>query len=305
MQTRRKPRAAPGVVKLVANLVMLVPFSLYAYYFIHSIIHKHMPSVMFVAAPGLLLWFGLGWAFYLGGFAAYSQFRKLEDMPRSTIRAAAMGLVEIQGKAVAETMLTSPVMHATCCAYRIRIEGRTPQEGRRPDRVEKLLQVEQGNFHLEDESGRILVDLRNLEWDMTPGVRMVNLQAEAEAEAPVLNRLLKIPTARAADDELRGYVREVVPDCHAPIALLYEDLIVPGQIYSLTGTCAETPQASGETYRKIMLKGQNDPTFRISPRTRDEEIKRLRGRAHILIGLGLAVAVVAVLFYLPFVLVFQ
>lgn len=303
MQSRRKPTASLGVVKLVANLVMLVPVSLYAYYFIHSIIHKQMPSVMFVAAPGLLLWFGLGWAFYLGGFAAYNQFRKLEDMPRSTIRAAPMGLVEIQGKAIAETMLTSPVTHTPCCAYRIRIEGRSPQQGNRPDRVEKFPQVEKGNFHLEDESGRILVDLRDLEWDMTPEARMVNLQAEAEP--PVLNRLLKIPTTRAADDELRGYVREVVPDCHAPMAVLLEDRIVPGQIYSLTGTCAETPQASGGTDRKIMLKGQNDPTFRISPRTRDEEIKRLRDRAHILIGLGLAVAVVAALFYLPFVLVFQ
>jgi hypothetical protein len=280
---------------------MLVPFSLYAYYFIHSIIHKQMPSVMFVAAPGLLLWFGLGWAFYLGGFAAYSQFRKLEDMPRSTIRAAAMGLVEIQGKAVAETLLTSPVMHASCCAYRIRIDGSTPQG--KGYRTERLLQDEQGKFYLEDESGRILVDLRNLEWDVTPGVSMVNVKVEAAV--PVLNRLLKIPVGRPGDDELRAYLLKVVPNCHAPVAVFYEDRIVPGQIYSLTGTCAETPQASGESDRKIILKGQNDPTFRISARTRDEEIKRLRGRAHILIGLGLAVAVVAVLFYLPFVLVFQ
>lgn len=248
----------------------------------------------------LVFFFGIGTLLYLGGFSSYSQFRKLENLPRIAIRAVPMGIVEIQGKASTETTLSSPVSHTPCCAYRPRIDSYTPQPGDRPAKQEALLQVEEGKFYLEDETGRVLVDLRNLEFDQTVWARTVNLNPKAGV--PALDRHFSGPALGASDDELRAYARKLVPHCRAPYAELFEYLIVAGPIYSLTGTCAENPQATGEADRKIIMKGQNDPTFRIAARTREQEINRLRRRAHIFIGLGAALAILGILMASAFIL---
>lgn len=68
----------------------------------------------------------------------------------------------------------------------------------------------------------------------------------------------------------------------------------------MTGTCAENPNATGEADRKIIMNGPDDPTLRIAPRTRDQEMKRLRRRTQNLVGAGPAVAVFGMLLALLF-----
>jgi hypothetical protein len=82
-----------------------------------------------------LFWAGLGLIF--GPFFFWRGFRLLQrkqfimDIPVSTIRAAALGRVQVSGRAVGPYTLVAPLSHTDCFYYRLgdRIEpaGRSPQ----------------------------------------------------------------------------------------------------------------------------------------------------------------------------------
>jgi hypothetical protein len=78
---------------------------------------------------------------------------------------------------------------------------------------------------------------------------------------------------------------------------LTEYCLVPGQMYDITGTCAENPHPQDEHDRNIILKGTNEPTFLISSKTEKEIEYSLRKRTAwmVLGGAALAVACLAIL----------
>jgi hypothetical protein len=78
---------------------------------------------------------------------------------------------------------------------------------------------------------------------------------------------------------------------------LTEYCLVPGQMYDITGTCAENPHPQDEYDRNIILKGTNEPTFLISSKTEKEIESSLRKRTAwmVLGGAALAVACLAIL----------
>jgi hypothetical protein len=65
----------------------------------------------------------LGPYFFWRGFLILQRKRLIMDTPRSTIRAAALGRVEITGKAVGPYTLVAPMSHADCLYYRLVIES--------------------------------------------------------------------------------------------------------------------------------------------------------------------------------------
>jgi hypothetical protein len=74
-----------------------------------------------------LLWAGLavtlGPYFFWRGFRLLQRKRLIMDTPRSTIRAAALGRVEITGKVVGPYTLVAPLSHTDCFYYRLVIES--------------------------------------------------------------------------------------------------------------------------------------------------------------------------------------
>jgi hypothetical protein len=74
-----------------------------------------------------LLWAGLGVTlgpyFFWRGFLLLQRKRLIMDTPRSNIRSAALGRVEITGKAVGPYTLVAPMSHADCLYYRLVIES--------------------------------------------------------------------------------------------------------------------------------------------------------------------------------------
>jgi len=74
-----------------------------------------------------LLWAGLGVTlgpyFFWRGFRLLQRKRLIMDTPRSTVRAAALGRVEITGKAVGPYTLVAPMSHTDCLYYRLVIES--------------------------------------------------------------------------------------------------------------------------------------------------------------------------------------
>jgi hypothetical protein len=73
----------------------------------------------------LWAWFGviLGPYFFWRGFLVLQRKRLIMDTPRSTVRAAALGLVEVTGKAVGPYTLVAPLSHADCFYYRLVVES--------------------------------------------------------------------------------------------------------------------------------------------------------------------------------------
>ena len=80
---------------------------------------------------------------------------------------------------------------------------------------------------------------------------------------------------------------------------LTEYCLVPGQMYDVTGTCAENPQPRDEHDRNIIIKGVNEPTFLISWRTGADVQSWLwrQSLGMVLGGAGLAIVCLAIVLW--------
>ncbi|KPK97604.1 MAG: hypothetical protein AMJ95_08250 [Omnitrophica WOR_2 bacterium SM23_72] len=103
------------------------------------------------------VFFGVGIGCFFWGFKRLRRKRKIENIPTSTVRGLAMGLVELVGKAQKRIKLASPLTQTTCVFYRYTVE-RYKKRGRSGDWVT----IASGNsffspFWLDDGTGKILV----------------------------------------------------------------------------------------------------------------------------------------------------
>jgi hypothetical protein len=77
----------------------------------------------------VLFWATLGVVFgpllFVRGFRLLQRKRLIEDTPRSTVRGAALGPVELSGKAAGPYMLVAPLSQDDCLCYRIAVEPKT------------------------------------------------------------------------------------------------------------------------------------------------------------------------------------
>jgi hypothetical protein len=101
--------------------------------------------------------FGFGiWSFFWG-FKRFRRKRLMENIPTSTVRSLAMGLVELCGKAKAIKILKSPLTQTDCVLYLYKVE-----EYRSSGKSGHWVTIASGNsfdcpFWLEDETGKIMV----------------------------------------------------------------------------------------------------------------------------------------------------
>jgi hypothetical protein len=61
--------------------------------------------------------------FFWRGFRELQYKRLIMDTPRSTIRGAALGRLELSGKAVGPYTLVAPLIHTECFYYRLAVES--------------------------------------------------------------------------------------------------------------------------------------------------------------------------------------
>jgi len=99
--------------------------------------------------------FGI-WGFFWG-FKRLRRKRLIENIPTSTIRSLALGLVELCGKAEKATHLTSPLTKTECVLYKYLVE-----ENRRRGKSSEWVTIARGNsfyapFWINDTTGRIMV----------------------------------------------------------------------------------------------------------------------------------------------------
>ena len=89
--------------------------------------------------------------FFCRGFRLLQRKRLIMDIPRSTVRAAALGRVEVSGRAVGPYTLVAPLSHADCLYYRLAIES-NPQGDLRK-RIQELC----APLFLDDGTGTLMI----------------------------------------------------------------------------------------------------------------------------------------------------
>jgi hypothetical protein len=162
----------------------------------------------------------LGVDLFFRGFQMLQRRRLIEDTPRSKIRGAAIGQVEVYGKVVGPYTIISPLTVTECFMYVTSLYSlKNGFAG-----VSKVLATETlaVPFFIEDETGRILVDPRGaeLQVESTP-------QDLSESEPESIRRLI---------------ARHAGPNSTAAKAT--ERCIKPGDMLFVLGNVRENPRTA-------------------------------------------------------------
>lgn len=89
---------------------------------------------------------------FVRGFRLLQRKRLIIDIPRSTVRGAALGPVEISGRAVGPYTLLAPLSHADCLYYRIAVRS-NPKKDFSNAKMREL----SAPLYIDDGSGKVMV----------------------------------------------------------------------------------------------------------------------------------------------------
>jgi E3 Ubiquitin ligase len=118
-------------------------------------------AILAVLAAGIVA----GCYLFLHGFTLLQRKRLMANTPRSTIRSAAIGLVEVSGRAAGPYTLISPLSQSECFYYRaVAWQAKDEEKRWRKAADEKLY----APFFVEDETGAGMVDPRAAEINLPP-----------------------------------------------------------------------------------------------------------------------------------------
>lgn len=255
--------------------------------------------------PLTLLLLGVGLFAY--GFILYGRYRRLQDTPRTTARAVAMGFVHVHGKTVGAETLQSPITKIPCCYYSFSIKRW--EEGHKG-----WVPIAQGTrfcpFYLDDGTGRVLVNPTEARFDL-PKTFMWTMGSKG-TESAQINRIsdsyvdttLKIAPPSETDllemkaaavkqqfstkqgDEARQQeiLKTAYPD-DGPYRFTETTLPI-GREVSVFGTCTENPNSSDAS---MIVKGQRDKILMITSNPEAKAESNLRSRAIMIVLAGAVV----------------
>ncbi len=125
-------------------------------------------------APALFLGLIAGLWFFFKGFRVMREYKVLQDTPRMPIRSVPMGFVHIRGKAEGSQLITSPLSQTQCCFYRVDID-QWKSQGKSHNWARVCSDFNGYQFHVADDTGKILIDAHAAEYDLPMSAeRVVN-----------------------------------------------------------------------------------------------------------------------------------
>ncbi len=241
----------------------------------------------------LVMGFGVGLVLFFRGLRTFRKSLIVADTPIIPIRSVAMGIAQIHGHAGGSTPFPSPVSGTACYAFRVKIERYERRNGWKHFRTDQNGQL----FYLSDESGRIHVDPREVEFDVPVNCRR---QVNGPAMGFSLTKFFKPMEADASDgsdlsvtaktdDELLEYTG-VDYGCMDPFRYT-EYCIKPDHEYDVIGTCVENPRPEDDFDRNLITRGANNSTFMISSKSAEELKQGMGWRSTMMVIGGAALAV--------------
>jgi len=239
------------------------------------ILASKSPPPPVVLAVYLLFWFGASAALFLAGIQAYLKKKKMAGIPTIKVNAAAVGLVELSGKAKQLEKITSPISGKPCAFYRITLEKLI--RGKHSHWVEMThARLESGPFALEDESGSIVIDPKGAEVTFKKdSIQRGSKQTFPEHVQKYIQDALDNPAMR----DMKYFSLSIFPDEFR----ITEHLVEEGdQVYVLgPAKIPEKPLPPGLTSDLIVCKAENED-FIVS----DESEKSVSGRFTVSMVLG-------------------
>lgn len=115
-------------------------------------------SLGFLAAAGLIL---------NDAFQQYQLSQKIRNTPTSKARSAAVGLVELSGKAKSLDRLTSPITKSACAYYDVRCEYYYHTKNSSGWR-QFYRECPDNRFYIEDDSGKVQVETKGSRMNIKP-----------------------------------------------------------------------------------------------------------------------------------------
>ena len=192
----------------------------------------------------------IGSVLFQFGFQKMSELQLIRNIPRSKIRAAAVGIVEIRGKIVSEYLLTTPYSKTQCIYFQC-----TLLEYRKIRDLESTIsykwekvssQTHKIPFWIKDETGQILVDPEGAEFKMFP------------SQTGYLN----------PDGSIQGNIGGVYPQVGDKKYI--ENFLSPNDELFVIGTV--TIRKEGAKQQNVIQRGTNNSTFFISDRLEKHEV---------------------------------
>ncbi|MFH0737016.1 MAG: GIDE domain-containing protein [Candidatus Micrarchaeota archaeon] len=119
---------------------------------------------------GAGIFFIMGIALLLGGVQRYQLYQKISNTPTSKVRSAAVGLVELFGKARMDNDMDSPISKTKCVYWRVHGEY-YHQAGKHSGWRTIFNKASSIPFYLEDETGKMLVDPKDGEVEIPSDYR--------------------------------------------------------------------------------------------------------------------------------------
>ena len=238
-----------------------------------------------------------GIVLFLNGLRIFRKYHAFARTREAPIRSISRGLVGIRGKAkpVGNVLENSPVSHTLCLFYRVDIENEVLRNSTRRWSPYKTT-VGGILFYLDDGTGKVLVNPFAAECDLLSNCTREVPQSTSSpaAPGPISNaELIAYAKSAQAGGVAGGDALENIPVVGLSTGRyrFSEYCILPEREYHVVGTCAENPQPKDSDDRNMIVRGQKNPLFRISWRTKTDEADDLRSNAlyHILGGAGLAV----------------
>ncbi len=245
----------------------------------------------------LLLMFVAGVYLFFRGFRIYWIFRVLRNLPVSTIRSLAMGLVRVRGRATGSETLTSPLTSQPCYYYSLRIakwetDSRNNSYWRRYWR-----DTDQVRFYLEDETGKVLLNPRGAELQLNKTFQEI-IDGELPESLFASPRREGVPDSKSVADavsagqaaseryqlELIGALAKGRAPSETGRFRLTEYCITPGIWYEVTGTCTPNPLATNGADSNQIKRGNGKSLFLITDKESLEQTLDLRAIASILGG---------------------
>ncbi len=228
---------------------------------------------------------GVGpWLFWRG-FGYLRTCRLVEDTPPARIRSMAMGLVELNGKVEARSVVIAPFSGSACCHWQVDIAVR----GRREGEWSIVHRNHSGNpFYLEDDTGVALVypqgsecKIRYATDEECSGLALPEVYADYLRENPgAVNAIQRMSTLRfrerILEDGMTVYVLGTAMPKSRAIAVSDDDAL------AATGT-----EGLGDQHRAqldhdtagVIRQGENEKTFIISQESERELAFELKLKA--------------------------
>lgn len=190
------------------------------------------------------------------GFSRMRRYRMIMDIPTSRIRSLAMGLVEIVGRAVPDTLIHTRWSRIECVYFRYEVkEYRRHRSGKHTRHSWDTIDSGENRipFFVDDDTGSVRVDPDGAEYNLD--VRKVFLQRALGSEMEEIDT-----------DRIFGFY--TVGDRKH-----YEYFILPGEEVYVLGTAAIDKTAPGEI---AVEQGENERMFLISDHSEKELLSSFR-----------------------------